>query len=86
MKKPQLVLLLILGLLVGLVIHGLFEILAIWVLINRLSCFFFWVSWDTWLLVHLVFSVVVEIIGVVLVFWIYKKKTSWLWIAKKKKT
>ena len=66
-------LLLILGLLLGLVIHGIIEIPALWILMNKLPCLFYIPSWDTWIKIHLVFTIATEILGIVLVLWINKK-------------
>ena len=72
-KSFKLILVFVIGLLLGLIIHGFVEILAIWILTNWLSDFFFGISWSSWLQIHLVFSIIVEILGVALAFWIYKK-------------
>ncbi|MBZ9572404.1 hypothetical protein KJA15_03675 [Patescibacteria group bacterium] len=69
----KLTLVIILGLLVGLIIHGVLEILAIWILTTWLNDFFLKVSWSAWFWIHLIFTVIIEILGVILVFKIYKK-------------
>jgi len=72
-KYLELILIIIIGLLLGLVIHGLIEIPIIWLLTTRFNDFFVSLSWNTWLWVHAVFTVVVEIVGIYLAFWLYKK-------------
>ena len=74
MKKYfEFILIIILGLLVGFIIHGLIEIPALWLLRTRLSDLFARTSWNTWLKIHLIFTIVIEILGIALVFGIYKK-------------
>ena len=72
-KYLEITLIVIIGLLLGLVIHGIVEILAIWILTTWLISFFISIPWGNWLLIHLIFTVIVEILGVFLAFWIYKK-------------
>ncbi|KPJ57178.1 hypothetical protein AMJ49_01015 [Parcubacteria bacterium DG_74_2] len=66
-------LLFISGLFVGLILHGIIEIFTIWILLNFLNNFFLKISWQTWLLIHLLYSIIMEILGVVFTFWVYKK-------------
>jgi len=70
-KYLKIFLVLVIGLILGLIIHGLIEIPAIWFLTNYLSDFFFGISWNTWILIHLIFSIIVEILGVALALWFY---------------
>ncbi len=72
-KYLEIILILIIGLILGLLIHGVVEILAIWVLTTWFISFFTSISWGNWLLTHIVFTIFVEILGVFLAFWIYKK-------------
>ena len=72
-KKIKLILVFILGLLFGLIVHGLVEIISIWVLLNWLEELFYEVSWDTWVWTHIISMIVLEIFGLVLVTWIYFK-------------
>jgi len=72
-KGIKLILLSVLGLLVGLVLHGLIEIPALWLLRTRFSDLFFQVPWSSWLNIHLTFTIVMEIVGVALTFLVYKK-------------
>ncbi len=77
MKKPlEITLVIGIGLLLGFFIHGLIEVIAIWVLANWLTSFFASITWANWLLIHLVFTILVEILGVALVFWIYRKRVE----------
>jgi len=72
-KYLKLALVLIIGLILGLTIHGLIEIPALWLLTNWLSDFFFGISWNTWILIHLIFTIIVEILGILIAFRFYKK-------------
>lgn len=72
-KYLKIILVIIIGLLLGLIIHGLIEIPALWFLTNKFGDLFFGVSWNTWVFVHLVFTIVVEILGIFLALWIYRK-------------
>lgn len=72
-KYLEIILIIIIGLILGLVIHGIVEILAIWVLTTWLTSFFASISWESWLLIHFIFTIVVEILGVLLAFLGYKK-------------
>ncbi len=69
-------LIIIIGLLLGLLIHGVVEILAIWILTAWFNSFFASILWGTWLLIHIIFSIITEILGVFLAFWILKKKKA----------
>jgi hypothetical protein len=73
MKYLKTVLVVITGLLSGLILHGIIEILAIWILINWLNNLFWAISWSIWLRIHFVFSIIIEIIGVWLVFQIHQR-------------
>ncbi len=73
MKYLKFVLVLIIGLILGLIIHGLIEIPALWLLTNKFSDLFFGTSWSVWVWIHLVFTIIVEILGVFLAFWIFRK-------------
>lgn len=75
-KLLEISLVIIIGLILGMVIHGIVEILVIWVLINWFISFFASITWANWLLIHLVFTILVEILGIALVFWIYRKKKA----------
>ena len=75
-KYLEITFVIIIGLLLGLVIHGIIEILAIWILTNWFISFFTSISWETWLLIHIIFTIIVEILGIFLAFWIYKKKKA----------
>lgn len=66
-------LVIIIGLILGLIIHGLIEIPALWILTNKFSDLFFGTPWNTWLFVHLIFTIIVEILGIFLAFLIYRK-------------
>jgi hypothetical protein len=72
-KYLEITLIVIIGLLLGLLIHGVVEILAIWVLTTWFISFFTSIAWGNWLLIHHVLTVIVEILGVFLAFWICKK-------------
>lgn len=63
----------IIGFIFGLFVHGIVEIFIILFLINWLNNFFFGVSWENWVLVHNIFSIIVEILGVILAILIYRK-------------
>jgi len=66
-------LLLILGLLLGFIIHGLIEIPALWLLRTRFISLFMEVPWLTWLRIHSVFTIITEILGIAIISLIYKK-------------
>jgi len=70
-KYLKIFLVLIIGLILGLIIHGLIEIPALWLLTNYLSDLFFGITWSAWLWIHLVFTIIIEILGIVLAFWLY---------------
>ena len=72
-KYLEITLIIIIGLLLGLLIHGIIEIPAIWILTTWFTSFFISIPWENWLLIHLTFTVIVEILGIFLAFWIYKK-------------
>lgn len=67
------ILVLTIGLLVGIIIHGIIEIPVLWVLTNIFQDFFSKVSWQVWILIHHIFSIIVEILGVFLTFRLYRK-------------
>ncbi len=71
-KYLQFSLIIILGLLIGIIIHGLIEIPAIWILVNWLGNLFSAISWPIWLLIHLIFTIICEVLGIVLIFRISK--------------
>jgi len=75
-KYLKITLIIIFGLFIGLIIHGLIEILVIFLLINIFKDFFLKISWGTWLLIHHIFTIVVEILGIVLAFWLDKRFIS----------
>jgi len=72
-KYLKIILVVLIGLILGLIIHGVIEILAILILTIWLSNLFLSISWTVWLWIHFVFTVIVEILGIVLAFRIYKK-------------
>ena len=72
-KKIKLILVFIIGLLFGLIIHGLVEIITIWVLLNWLKDLFYQVSWATWCWVHIISMIVLEILGLLFALWFYIK-------------
>jgi len=63
----------IIGLLFGLIIHGLIEIPVIFLLTDGLRNLFLKFSWKSWVLIHHIFSIIIEILAVILVFVIYRK-------------
>lgn len=69
----KIILVVLIGLILGLIIHGVIEILAILVLTVWLSNLFLSISWAVWIWIHSVFTIIVEILGIVLVLRIYKK-------------
>ncbi len=72
-KYLKLILIVMFGLALGLVVHGLIEILAIWLLTTRFNDFFVSLSWNTWLWVHAVFTIFTQALGIYLAFWLYKR-------------
>lgn len=72
-KNIKLFLVFIIGLLFGVIIHSLVEILAVWVLLSWLSDWFFEVPWTTWYWVHVISLIILEIFGLVIVFLLYRK-------------
>jgi len=72
-KYSKTILVIIIGLLLGLIIHGIIEISVILLLTDRFKNLFLRLSWETWVLIHHIFSVIIEILGVVLSFLVYKK-------------
>ncbi len=72
-KKIKNVLVIIIGLISGVIVHGAIEMLSIWFLLHRLQGLFFNFSWDTWYKIDLAFFAVVETITVVVIFRFYKK-------------
>lgn len=75
-KYLKLVLIIVIGLLLGLILHGIIEIMMIWVLTSWLPDLFLAISWNTWLWIHLIFTIIIEILGLALAFWIYRKRPS----------
>jgi len=71
MKKIKFFLIFVIGLLFGLLVHGLIEIVSIWVLLNWLEDFFYAVSWGTWVWVHLISMIALEIVGLIIAVWIF---------------
>ena len=69
----KLALAILIGLLLGLVIHGLIEIPALWILTNWMENLFFGTSWNVWLWIHLVFTIVVEILGIIIALFVFRK-------------
>ncbi len=63
----------VIGLLLGLIIHGLIEIPVIYLLINVFTGLFSRFSWRTWVLIHHILTVVIEVLGLVLAFRIFEK-------------
>lgn len=72
-NKVKFVLVFIIGLLFGLIIHGIVEIVAIWFLLSWLTEFFFKISWSAWYIVHIVSLILAEIIALILVIMLYRK-------------
>jgi len=66
-------LLLIIGLLLGFVIHGLIEIPALWLLRTRFISLFMEIPWLAWLRIHSVFTITTEILGIAITSVFYKK-------------
>ena len=66
-------LLVVTGLLLGFIIHGVIEILVIFILTGGLKNFFIRIPWNTWILIHNIFTVVIEILGIFLALWVYNK-------------
>lgn len=66
-------LLLIIGLLLGFIIHGLIEIPALWLLRTRFISLFMEVPWFAWLRIHWVFTITTEILGIAITSVFYKK-------------
>jgi|GEM_PF-5343572 len=66
-------LLLIIGLILGLIIHGLIEIPFLWLLRTRFIVLFMEMPWLTWLRIHWVFTVITEILGIAVASLFYKK-------------
>ena len=64
-------LLLIIGLLVGFIIHGLIEIPALWLLRTRFIGLLAQIPWPTWLMIHLIFTIIIEILGIVIIYFFY---------------
>lgn len=75
-KYLEITFVIIIGLILGMVIHGLIEIPVIWILITWFTSFFTSISWGNWVLIHLIFTIFVEILGVFLALWIYKRKKA----------
>lgn len=75
-KKIKFFLFVVLGILLGLTIHGLVEILAIWILLNWLKDLFFGIPWNSWSWIHIVSVAVVEILSLFLVFRVYKREKN----------
>lgn len=66
-------LLLIIGLILGLIVHGLIEIPFLWLLRTRFIALFMEMPWFTWLRIHWAFTVITEILGITVVSLFYKK-------------
>lgn len=72
MKKYfKIILLIFLGLITGLLIHGIIEIVVIRILIVKNVLMV--LSWKTWLDIHFLYSIIIEVLGIILIFWINNK-------------
>jgi len=71
--RIKLFLVFIIGLLFGLILHGVVEIIAIWILLSWLKDLFFQVSWTTWCWVHIVSLIILEITGLIIALRVYRK-------------
>jgi hypothetical protein len=72
-EKFKIFLLFLLGLFIGFFFHAYFETIIIWVLLNFFKNFFLKTPFNLWLLIHLIYSILMEVFGVIFVFWLYKK-------------
>ena len=72
-KYFKIIFVIIIGLLIGIIIHGAIEIPVIFLLISTFKDFFLRVSWNVWLLIHHIFTVIIEFLGIFLAFRSYKK-------------
>jgi len=72
-KYLKIILVIIIGLLIGIIIHGAIEIPVIFLLIGIFKDFFLRVPWNVWLLIHHIFTVIIEFLGIFLAFRSYKK-------------
>lgn len=72
-KHLRTVLVFLIGTLLGFIIHGVIEILVIFLLINKFQNVFMAFSWKTWVLIHHIFTVIIGILGVILASLAYKK-------------
>lgn len=72
-KKIKFLLIIIIGILSGLTIHGFLEVLSIWILLNWLSDLFFRISLDIWIRVDLISFVVIEVLTLIAACLIYLK-------------
>lgn len=66
-------LILIIGLILGLIIHGLIEIPFLWLLRTRFMALFMEMPWFSWLRIHFAFTVITEILGIAVASLFYKK-------------
>lgn len=73
MRHFKIVLVIIIGLISGLIIHGLIEIPALWVLTHWMEDLFFGTNWNVWLWIHLIFTIVIEILGIIIALFVYQK-------------
>ena len=72
-KYLKTILTVIIGSLIGLIIHGAIEIPIIFLLTGPFENLFLSVSWNAWILVHHIFTIIIEVFGIVLAFWAFKK-------------
>ena len=72
-EKIKLILFIIIGLLIGFIIHAIIEIPTIWLLTSNFEDFFISISWNTWLVIHFIYTIATEIIGILIALAIYKK-------------
>lgn len=72
-KYIKYILIFIIGIILGIIVHGIIEIPAIILLTNNFKELFLRISWSTWILIHNIFTAIIEILGVIFAFWIYKK-------------
>lgn len=72
LKYIRFTLIVVFGLILGIIIHSAIEIFAIWLLIHYFQNFFIKISWKGWLFIHFIFTIIIEIVGVILAFWLIK--------------
>jgi len=72
-NKIKLFLVFIIGLLFGLILHGLIEIIVEWALLNWFKELFFTIFWRSWSLIIVISMIVFEVLGLAIAFGIYKK-------------